>query len=162
MTHQLSDRAGFTPCLLADGHVDWLSGKMRTCRACKKRGDKSTLFDYEGGMVVQMSESVQGELPMSALMGFGRAFISHELQLSVDADPLKNQAGATLTTKLIEYGAHAHDKLGASYEQLLLMYIADLERLVGDEAWSLTSAADKAALQPRRNDYEQLGSRAFE
>ncbi|KAJ1447628.1 hypothetical protein M885DRAFT_575652, partial [Pelagophyceae sp. CCMP2097] len=161
MTHQMIDRAGIKPCLLADGHVDWLSAKMRTCRACNLLGNKSTLFDDEGGMVVQMSDIVQDECPASPIMAFGRAHVGRGLQDSLDTDPLKHQASATLTTKVVEYGARAHDKLGATYKQLLLMYAADLERFVSDEAWSAMSDAGKAALQSRRNDDEQLGSQFF-
>ncbi|KAJ1446556.1 hypothetical protein M885DRAFT_625153 [Pelagophyceae sp. CCMP2097] len=152
MTHQMCDRSGLVPCLLADGHVDWISGRMRTCRNCQKRCMKCTLCDYDGRMSAQMSESALLELPASPLMAYGRVHVGHGLQDSLVTDPINNQAGATLTNKVVEFGARSHDMIGAAYEQLLMMYVSDLERYVDD----------KTVLQSRRHDYERLDSQPFD
>ncbi|KAJ1446676.1 hypothetical protein M885DRAFT_591711, partial [Pelagophyceae sp. CCMP2097] len=162
MTHQMGDRSGLKPCLLSDGNVDWLSGKMRECQNCRRLGKKCALYDYDGGMLAQMTLSVQLEHPSRPIQAFGRLFFDRGLEDSINIDPLKNQACATLLTKVVEFGAQSHDEKGSAYEQLVEIYIAELESLVSDEAWSVTSAKDKAVLQSRRNDYELLGSRPFQ
>jgi hypothetical protein len=168
MSHTMQDRGGVRPVVRADGMCDWISGKGRTCRACKAAGRKCTMFDHEGPMIAQMTENVQLQLPASPNQSYGEVYIARCLEKAIDANVVHYQGGATVaaTTRIV--AAQQHDERGLAYDALNAAYLTDLHKYASNEVWTRASSAWKIAFKSLRcelldaREARQRGESIFE
>jgi hypothetical protein len=153
MSHQLSDRVGIIQCIEAQGTSSSISGKVRECGDCK-----AILYDWDGRMLVQMSEMVQQMCPASPCMAYGKVHVSRSLERSLNIDPIKAQGGETIHGARLELGALDHDEAGSAYEQTCHMYLAQLYSIVGDDTWEKLDDQSRLDLAERRAVFIELKS----